>query len=157
ALKLLVVLIVTALTCSLYYCIDTTLYQRHQRAQVLIVLIPFALNTFLTWGFYGFLFSSSMCIFVLGLLLRHGLSMPLRMQCVAACLLLLAYFSHPLPVAISFLFPCAYFAAQGTIHWRAWFRSRAVLKPAVLGLWPWLAPALLLPWFYLRLAQAGEA
>src|ERR1035437_291356 len=84
ALKLLIVLIGISLLSSLYFCIDVTGYDRHQRAQVLIVLLPFALNAFLTLGFYGFLISTSMCFFVLGLILRHGLRMPLRLQCVTA-------------------------------------------------------------------------
>jgi len=93
ALKLLIALIGTALISSVYFCIDATQYHRHQRAQVLIVPLPFGLNAYLTLGFYGFLISLSMCIFVLGLVLRHGLRMPLRLQCVTACLLLVAYFS----------------------------------------------------------------
>jgi hypothetical protein len=157
ALKLLIVLIGMALASSLYFCIDATLYHRHQRAQVLIVLLPFALNAFLTLGFYNFLISSSMCFFVLGLLLRHGLTMPLRLQCVTACLLLVAYFAHPLPVIISFLFPCAYFIADAIIQWRdGWRRFATVLKRYALDIWPWLPPACILPWFYLRLSRAAE-
>ncbi len=157
ALKLLIVLTATALICSLYFCIDTTQYHRGQRAQVLIVLLPFSLNGFLTLGFYGFLISSSMCIFVLGLLLRHGLRMPLRLQCVSACLLLVAYFAHPLPVIISFLFPCAYLIADAIIQWcDGWSRSAALKRNAV-GMWPWLPPACILPWFYFRLSKAAEA
>jgi hypothetical protein len=157
ALKLLVVLIGMALLSSLYFCIDPTLYQPHQRAQVLIALLPFALNAFLALGYYGFLISSSLCIFVLGLLLRHGLSMPLRMQCVAAWFLLLAYFSHPLPVIISFLFPFALFMADTIIYLReGWRRSATALKRLAFYIWPWMPPACLLPWFYLRLSKVAE-
>jgi hypothetical protein len=153
ALKLLIVLIGTALISSLYFCIDVTLYRRHQRAQILIVLLPFALNAFLTLGFYGFLISSSLCIYVLGLLLRHGLRMPLHLQCVTACLLLIAYFSHPVPVIISFLFPCAYFIGDAVLHWcDGWRPSATTLKRHVLDIWPWLPAACLLTWFYLRLS-----
>src|ERR1019366_4044275 len=155
ALKLLIVLIGTALISSLYFCIDATLYHRHQRAQVLIVLLPFALNAYLTLGYYGFLISSSLCIYVLGLLLRHGLRMPLRLQCVTACLLLLAYFSHPVPVIISFLFPCAYFVADAVLHWReGWLRSATALKRHAFDIWPWLPTACILPWFYVQLSKA---
>jgi hypothetical protein len=156
ALKLLIVLIGTALISSLYFCIDATLYHRHQRAQVLIVLLPFALNAYLTLGFYGFLISSSLCIYVLGLLLRHGLRMPLRLQCVTACLLLVAYFSNPVPVIISFLFPCAYFIADAVIHWRdGWRRSATALKRHAFDIWPWLPTACILPWFYVRLSKVS--
>jgi hypothetical protein len=124
---------------------------------VLILLLPFALNAFLTLGFYGFLISSSICLFVLGLILHHGLSMPLRLQCVTACLLLVAYFSNPLPVVISFLFPCAYFIAEAITHGRdGWRHSVTALKRHVFDIWPWLPPACLLPWFYLRLSKAGQ-
>ena len=156
ALKLLTMLTVTALVYSLYFCIDTTQYNYRQRAQVLIVLLPFALNAFLTFGFYNFLISSSLCIFVLGLLLRHGLGMSLPLQCVTACLLLVAYFSHPLPVIISFLFPGAYIMAGAIIHWHGgWRSSVAALKRHRLDIWPWLPPACILPWFYLRLSKAA--
>src|ERR1035441_8148764 len=80
ALKLLIVLIGTALLSSLYFCIDVSGYPRHQRAQVLIILLPFAVNAFVTFGFYGFLISTSICFFVLGLILRYGLRMPLRSE-----------------------------------------------------------------------------
>jgi hypothetical protein len=156
ALKLLIVLIWIALISSLYFCVEATLYHRHQRAQVLVVLLPFALNGYLTLGFYGFLISSSMCIFVLGLLLRHGLRMPVRLQCLTACLLLLAYFSNPVPVIISFLFPCASFIADAIIHRNdGWHRSAGALKHHAFSIWPWLAPACMLPWFYLRLSKAA--
>jgi hypothetical protein len=154
ALKLLIVLIGTALLSSLYFCIDATLYQRPQRAQVLIVLLPFALNAFLTLGFFGFVLSSSLCLFVLGLVLRHGLGMPMRLQCVSAFLLLAAYFAHPVPVIVSFLFPCAYFIAGAIIHWRdGWVQLSSAFKRHVLDMWPWLGPACILPWFYLRLSK----
>ncbi|MGA2717132.1 MAG: hypothetical protein ABSG41_28955 [Bryobacteraceae bacterium] len=156
ALKLLIVLIGTALVSSVYFCIDASQYHRHQRAQVLIVLLPFALNAYLTLGFYGFLISSSMCIFVLGLVLRYGLRMPLRFQCVTACLLLVAYFSHPVPVIISFLFPFACFIADAVIHWRdGWRHSTAAVKRHAFDIWPWLPPACILPWFYVRLSRAS--
>jgi len=142
ALKLLAVLTGAALLSSLYYCIDVTLYQRHQRAQVLIVLLPVVLNVFMSLGFYGFLLSISLCLFVLGLLLRHGLEMPLRLQCVVAGLLLAAYYAHPIPVVISFLFPAAYVLGDVVKH--------------VRSLWPWLPPACIFPWFYLRLSQVEE-
>ncbi len=155
ALKLIIVLIVLALVSSLYFCIDSALYQRHQRAQVLIVLLPFALNAFLTLGFYDFLLSSSLCFFVLGLLLRHGLKMPLHLQCVTAFLLLLAYFSHPLPVIISFLFPGSCFIADAIIHRRDGWRHYAMaLKRHAFDIWPWLPVACILPWFYLRLSKS---
>jgi hypothetical protein len=158
ALKLLIVLIGIALISSLYFCIDATLYHRHQRAQVLVVLLPFALNGYLTLGFYGFLISSSMCIFILGLHLRHSLRMPVRLQCLTACLLLLAYLSNPVPVIISFLFPCASFISDAIIHWHdGWRRSAAALKHHAFDTWPWLAPACMLPWFYLRLSKAAAA
>lgn len=156
ALRLLILLIGMALISSLYFCIDAALYQRHQRAQVLIVLLPFALNAYLTLGFYGFLISSSMCIFVLGLLLRHGLKMPLRLKCVTSCLLLVAYFSHPLPVVVSFLFPCACLVAEALIHWHdGWRRSTTALKQHAFDIWPWLPPACILPWFYLQCSKAA--
>jgi hypothetical protein len=155
ALKLLIVLIGTALISSLYFCIDVTPYYRHQRAQVLIVLLPFALNAFLTLGFYGFLISSSLCICVLGLLLRHGLRMPLRLQCVTACLLLVAYFSHPLPVIICFLFPCACFIADAVLHWRDGWRLFATALSHAFAIWPWLPTACLLAWFYVRLSKVS--
>jgi hypothetical protein len=155
ALKLLMVLSVTALIYSLYFCIDTTLYNYRQRAQALIVLLPFALNAFLTFGFYNFLISSSICIFVLGLVLRHGLRMSLPLQCVTACLLLVAYFSHPFPVIISFLFPGAYIIVDVIIHWHCrWRTPVTALKRHGLGIWPWLPPACIFPWFYLRLSKA---
>jgi hypothetical protein len=157
ALKLLIVLTGMALLFSLYFCIDGTLYNRHQRAQVLIVLLPFALNAYLTSGFFGFLISSSLCLFVLGLLLRHGLSMPLRFKLVVGCLLLVAYFSNPLPVIISFLFPCAYFIVEAIFQWRdGWRRSATALTRHAFDIWPWVAPACIVPWFYLRLSKAVE-
>lgn len=158
ALKLLLVLTGAALLAGIYFCIDVAPYNRRQRAELLIVLLPFALNAFLTAGFFGFMISSSMCFFVLGLLLRHGLSLPLRLQCIAAGLLLVAYFSNPLPVMLSFLFPCAYFVADSTIHWsghRPHFA--ATLGRKALNLWPWLIPACLLPWFYFRLAKSANS
>lgn len=155
ALKILIVLSEMLLLSSLYYCIDATTYDRQQRAQVLIVLLPFASNAYLTLGFYGFLISSSMCLFVLGLLLRHRLRMPLHLQLVTACLLLVAYFSHPLPVILSFLFPCAQFFAEVVVQGRDGLR-RSALKRLVFDLWPWALPACVIPWFYLRLAKAGE-
>jgi hypothetical protein len=156
ALKLLIVLIILALVSSLYFCIDSALYQRHQRAQVLIVLLPFALNAFLTLGFYDFLISSSLCFFVLGLLLRHGLKMPLRFQYATACLLLIAYFCHPLPVIISFLYPGSCFIADAIIHWRdGWRHSATALKRHAFDIWPWLPVAGILPWFYLRLSKSA--
>ena len=54
ALKILIVLSAVLLLFSLYYCVDATQYCRQQRAQVLIILLPFALNAYLTLGFYGF-------------------------------------------------------------------------------------------------------
>ena len=157
ALKLQIVLIGTVLISSLYFCIDATLYHRRQRAQILIVLLPFTLNAFLSLGFYDFLISSSLCLFVLGLVLRHGLGMPLRLQCVTACLLLVAYFAHPVPVIISFLYPCAYFIADAFIHWRDGWRCyfAKALKRNALGSWPWLFPACMLTWFYLRLSRVS--
>jgi hypothetical protein len=156
ALKLLIVLVGIALIASLYFCLNIALYPRHQRAEVLILLLPFGLNAFLTLGFYGFLISSSICIFVLGLILHHGLSMPLRLKWATACLLLVAYFLNPLPVIVSFLFPCAYFIAEALIHWRdGWRHLATALKRHVFDIWPWLPPACLLPWFYLRLSKAG--
>lgn len=154
ALKLLIVLIWIVFLISLYSCIDTTAYNRRQRAQVLLVLLPLALNGYLTLGFYGFLMSASMCIFVLGILLRHGLRMPVRLQCLTACLLLLAYVSNPVPVIVSFLFPCAYFIAGIVVHWSdGRRRPGTALKETVFYVWPWLAPACIMPWFYLRLAK----
>ena len=150
ALKLLAVLTCAALLSSLYYCVDVTLYQRHQRAQVLIVLLPVALNVFMSLGFYGFLLSISLCLFVLGLLLRHGLEMPLRLQCVVAGLLLAAYYAHPIPVVLSFLFPAAYVLGDAVEQWRKGPRN------FVRSYWPWLPPACIFPWFYLRLSQVEE-
>src|ERR1035438_10711883 len=46
ALKLLIVLTGIALLSILYFCIDVSEYPRHQRAQVLIILLPFAVNAF---------------------------------------------------------------------------------------------------------------
>jgi hypothetical protein len=156
ALKLLIVLIGTALLSSLYFCIDTTLFHGPQRAQMLIVLLPFVLNAFLTLGFFGFLISSSLCFFVLGLVLRHGLRMPLLLQTVVAFLLLLAYSAHPVPVIVSFLFPCAYFLAGAVIQLRdGRGHLAAALKHHVLDVWPWLCPACMLTWFYLRVSQAS--
>ncbi len=157
ALRLLMVFTGFALICSLYFCIDATLYDRRQRAQVLVILLPFALNAFLTLGFFGFLISSSMCFVISGLLLRYGLAMPFRLQCLAACLLMVAYFFNPLPVMLSFLFPCAYFIARAIIDWRdGWFHFGPTLRRDALNLWPWLPPACALPWFYLRLAKSAE-
>jgi hypothetical protein len=155
ALKILILLSMVLLLSSLYYCVDATTYRREQRAQVLIVLLPFASNAFLTLGFYGFLISSSLCLFVLGILLRHGLRMALRLQLIVACLLLVAYFSHPLPVVLSFLFPCAQFVAEVRVQHREGGLPSALKRP-VFNLWPWALPACAIPWFYLRLAQAGE-
>jgi len=156
ALKLLIVLIGTALLSSLYFCVDATLFRRPQRAQVLIVLLPFALNAYLTLGFYGFLISASLCFLVLGLVLRHGLGMPLRLQCVVAFLLLAAYFAHPVPVIVSFLFPCAYFISEAVIHWPdGWARLATALKRHGFDTWPWLPPACMLPSLYLRLSKVS--
>jgi hypothetical protein len=155
ALKILIVLSGMALLSSLYYCIDATPYHRQQRAQVLIVLLPFASNAYLTFGFYGFLLSSSMCLFVLGLILRHGLRMSLHLQLLTASLLLVAYFSHPLPVILSFMFPCAQFIAEVVVQRRDGLR-RSGLDRLAFALWPWSLPACLILWFYLRLAEAGQ-
>jgi hypothetical protein len=155
ALKLLMVLIGTALFSSLYFCVDAMLYPPPQRAQVLIVLLPFALNAYLTLGYYGFLISSSLCLCVLGLLLRHGLRLRLRLQFLTACLLVVAYFAHPVPVIISFLFPCAYFIADALLQWREGrLRFAATVKRHALDSWPGLPAACVIPWFYLRLAKA---
>jgi len=157
ALRLLIVLIGTALLLSLYSCIDAAQYHPRQRAQLLIILLPFALNAYLTLGFYGFLISSSMCIFALSLLLRHGLNMPLRLQFVTAVLLLAAYFSNPLPVLLSLLFPCIHLIADAGVQWGHGLRGSATaLKRHALGIWPWVPPACLISWFYLRLARMGE-
>lgn len=157
ALKLLIVLTGVALLSSLYFCIDTRLYDRNQRAQVLIVLLPFALNSYLTAGFLGFLISSAICLFVLALLFRYGLRMPFGFQLIIACLLLVAYFSNPLPLVISFLFPSAYFIAESKIQWRdGWRHSVTALKRHALDIWPWALPACAVPWFYLRLAKTAQ-
>jgi hypothetical protein len=162
ALKFLVILVVIALASGLYYCVDAARYGRRQRAQVLIVLLPFALNAFLTLGFYGFLISCALCLFVLGLLLRYGLRMPSRLKWVTAVLLLAAYFAHPVPVIVSFLFPWAFFLADASIH-RAlhrrdrWRRYSTELRRSLLAMWPWLPLACLLPWYSLRLSQAKAA
>lgn len=155
ALKILITLTALLLLSSLYYCIDARRYSRQQRAQVLIVLLPFALNAYLTLGFYGFLISSSICIFVLGLLLRHGLAMRLRLQLVTAGLLIGAYFAHPLPVALSLLFPCAQFIGELLTERRDDSR-RPELKHLVLSLWPWVLPACAVLWFSLRLANTNH-
>ncbi len=155
ALKILIVLSSGLLLSSLYYCMDATPWPREQRAQVLIVLLPFALNTFLTLGFFGFLISSSMCLFVLGILFRRRPTTPWHLQLVAACLLLVAYFAHPLPVILSFLFPCAQFIAEFIVHGRDGL-SRFTLKRLIFDLWPWALPACVIPSFYLRLAKAGQ-
>ena len=156
ALKLLIVLIWAALLSSLYFCIDVTQYRTQQRAQVIIVLLPISLNAYLTLGFYGFLISSSLCMFILGLVLRYGLGMSLRLQCVTSCLLLVAYFSHPLPVIVSFLVPCAYGIAGAVVHrLDGWRRFGEVLKRHAFDVWPWLPPAFMLPWFYVRLAKTS--
>ena len=155
ALRILIIMSGAALLFSLYYCIDATSYRPQQRAQVLIVLLPFASNAYLTFGFYGFLISSSMCLFVLGLMLRHGLRRSLRLQLVAACLLLVAYFSHPLPVILSFMFPFSQFVAEVVFQGRDGLR-RSALTRFIFSLWPWALPACLILWFYLRLAEAGQ-
>ena len=157
ALKLLIVLIGTALLSSLYFCIDVSGFPRHQRAQVLIILLPFAVNAFVTFGFYGFLISTSMCFFVLGMILRYGLRMPLRLQSVTACLLVFAYFFHPLPVLVSFLFPLTPFIAEAIIQRRAgWRHSASALKRHAFCTWPWAPPLCLILWFYLRLVEATK-
>lgn len=158
ALKFLIVLVGIALTAGLYYCVDAGLYSRRQRAQVIIVLLPFALNTFLTLGFYGFLISCALCLFVLGLLIRHGLNMPLRLKWVTAALLLAAYFAHPIPVIVSLLFPWAFFLADAIIYRRdGWRRFAAALRRGLFAMWPWLPPACLIPWYSLRLSKAHAA
>src|ERR1035437_4518141 len=98
-----------------------------------------------------------MCFFVLGLILRHCLRMPLRLQSLAACLLVVAYFSHPLPVLVSFLFPLTHFIAEAIIQRRdGWRSSASALTRHAFDRWPWAAPACLILWYYLRLAKATE-
>ncbi len=157
ALKAQIVLLGILLLSSLYFCVDVTPYQRRQRAQILILLLPFALNGFVTLGFYGFLMSASMCVFVLGLILRHGLRMSLRLQLLTAFLLLAAYFSNPLPVLLSLLFPATHFVAEAIIHRRDGLRRVVfALKRCIFCSWPWVPPICLILWFYLRLTHATK-
>jgi hypothetical protein len=143
--------IAATLFASLCFCVRPAQQSRHERAQTLLVLLPFALNSFLILGYYGFLISASLCFFVLGLLIRHGLTLPVRLQCVSACLLLAAYVSHPFPVAISFLFPCAWVLASALARRREVGLASAATARDALAMWPWLPPALLVVWFSLRL------
>ncbi len=69
---------------------------------------------------------------------------------------MLAYFFNPLPVIVSFLFPCAYFIAEAIGYGLdGWSRFVATLPRQALALWPWLPPACLGPWFYFRLAGSA--
>jgi hypothetical protein len=170
ALKLLVISIGALFVCGLYFCVDAASRSAVPRAQLLIVMLPLTLNGFLMLGYYGFLISTSLCLLVLGLLLRHGIGMPLRLQCTSAGLLLLAYAAHPFPVAVSLLFPAAYVLADAVAHRRALgscskdragrsfplalLASTRANAPAA---WPWLLPLGFLSWFSLRLVDVEAA
>jgi hypothetical protein len=57
---------------------------------------------------------------------------------------------------INFLYPCAYFIAEVITHWRDGWRGFATaLKRCAFDVWPWLPPACIIPWFYLRLSKAS--
>src|ERR1035437_2567007 len=156
ALKILIVMIGIALLSSLYFCIDVSAYRPHERAQVLIVLLPFAWNAFVTYGFYSFLISASLFFVVLGMVLRYGLGMSLRLQSLIPCLLLVAYFTHPLPVLISFLFPFAHFIGEAITQGRVGWRSvTATLKRHAFESWPWVPVACLILRFSVQLARAA--
>jgi hypothetical protein len=156
ALKLLIILVWIVLLSSLYFCIDVSGRDRNQRAKILIILLPFALNGYLTLGFYGFLISTSLCLAALGLIFRHGMRMPPHLQFALAGLLLCGYFSNPLPVLISFLFPVAYVASEELLARRNGLSGfRYALRKYVPTVWPWIPPACLIVWFSLRLSQVS--
>jgi hypothetical protein len=155
ALKLLILLVGGALLASLYSCVDVRAYSWHQRSLVLIILLPLAVNGYLTLGFYGFLLSASMCLWVLGVILRHGADMPLRFQGLCACLLLVAYFSNPLPVLLSSLFPLTNLIAKRIAAHRDRLHLRPALFRPLLCLWPWIPPASLILWFSFRLSNSA--
>ncbi len=150
ALKLLLVLSMTMLLASLFFCVDTREYNSRQRAQVLIVLLPFAINGYLTLGFFGFFISTSICLFIIGMLLRHGLEIESKVPIVL--LLLIAYFFHPLPVLVTFVFVASHVLSavlvRGSLNWRD---SRYLLQA-----WPWAVPAALILWFYVRLSSVSQ-
>ena len=140
ALKLYVVFVSTLLLLSLCYAIGAH-GPTYQRAQVTVILLPFAINGFLTLGFYGFLVSSSIGILILGLILRRGLITSVRFQIMIAMLLLVAYVFHPLPVMLSFLVPFVFVLSEVLNRpFKGWPDLFAFLKPRVWAVWPWLLP-----------------
>jgi hypothetical protein len=157
ALKLLVVLIWSTVLVSLYFCLNVSAMKRYQQAQVLMILLPFSLNAFLTYGFYGFVISTSMCFFVLGFIARHGVTMPIRFRLATTGLLLIAYFFHPLPVLASFLFPFAHWVTVVRIQRLESLRSIASsLRLHAFASWPWVPPLVLIFWFTRELSHSKE-
>jgi hypothetical protein len=156
ALKLMVVSTGALFFAGLWFCIERGPYSPDQRVQILIILLPFALNAFVVLGYYGFLISASLCLFVLGLLLRHGLTMRAPLQLLSAALLVVAFAAHPFPVLVSLMFPWAYVFADALARRRAGSRlAGPALRRHVLGMWPWFVPALLVASFSLRLWMVG--
>ena len=110
-------------------------------AAAVIVLAPFALSGFLTMGFLGYVISTAIAFHILAAVLESRHPASWARQALLAAGLLLAYFFHPFPVLISFLFVPARLAAdyaQG-------------VRPTASLLAPWAPALLLLAWFSLRL------
>ncbi len=153
ALRLFIILIVSGFLASLYLCTAVEACDSRQRAQVLIVLLPLAVNAYVTLGFYGFLASSSLCMGVLALLLRADRRTGWRGAAVIALLLVTAYFFHPLPVMISFLYPLSGAVAA---RLRRNDSDAAADRTTLRAVWPWLPPAGLLAWFSLHTIHTGK-
>ena len=153
ALKLLMILTAGALFCSLYYFLDTARIAPRQRAQTLIILLPFAINGYLTKGFYGFVISSALCMYIAGRLLRGLFSG--RHLLVVSFVLLIAYFFHPVPVLLALIFYCSWLLA-GVLNapGGGWQARTTILRHHSTAFAPWGVPMALMLWFYVRLRSS---
>lgn len=118
-----------------------------------IVFLPLTLNVFFSWGFFGFLIGTSLCLVAVSLFLNPAYRTRLSSQVVLFVLLLSAYFSNPFPALLSFLFPLA---SLGYVLYRERQLSPDFWMEVRLA-WPWAPIAGLVLWFSKVLDSSGGA
>jgi hypothetical protein len=127
---------------------------REHRFYVLTILMPLAVNGFLTLGFWGFLISADLCFIALGLLQHDRL---VWRRIVSPMLVLLGFWAHPVPVLLTGLIPAlgyarAVFQLRGSVC-----ETRKTLnRRFALDILPWCGAVFVIIMFAFTLAPDGK-
>lgn len=151
ALKLLVIFTFICLYVSLLLFVRAMTSPRALPGYVYVVLLPFALNVFFVFGFYGFLISTALSLLAFSLFLSPTYKTRTSSQVALFLLLAAAYLSNPFAVLMTFLFPAA---SLGYVLYRE-RRLSSIVWQEVWPVWPWVPIGSLMIWFSGMLSSSG--